>query len=163
MVRAGNVRVWVIAMAAMVAAIAAAIAALLWWNTEPARSAPSVSQGFTDSLVAQVPNPTAMAIAPDGRLFVTQKGNNNGIGRVRVIKKGQLLSKPFLICHHRYLRPPGSPRGHARPQVLHKPLRLHLLHGDEPDRPQPRKPLHGQRRCGCARQPEGPPRSARLG
>jgi glucose/arabinose dehydrogenase len=96
MVRAGNVRVWVIAMAAMVAAIAAAIAALLWWNTEPARSAPSVSQGFTDSLVAQVPNPTAMAIAPDGRLFVTQKGNNNGIGRVRVIKKGQLLSKPFL-------------------------------------------------------------------
>jgi glucose/arabinose dehydrogenase len=96
MVRAGNVRVWVIAMAAMVAAIAAAIAGLLWWNTEPARSAPTLSQGFTDSLVAQVPNPTAMAIAPDGRLFVTQKGNNNGIGRVRVIKNGQLLSKPFL-------------------------------------------------------------------
>lgn len=96
MVRAGNVRVWVIAMAALVAAMAAAIAALLWWNTEPARSAPTVPQGFTDSLVAQVPNPTAMAIAPDGRLFVTQKGNNNGIGRVRVIKKGQLLSKPFL-------------------------------------------------------------------
>ena len=72
------------------------MAALLWWNTEPARSAPTVPQGFTDSLVAEVPNPTAMAIAPDGRLFVTQKGNNNGIGRVRVIKKGQLLSKPFL-------------------------------------------------------------------
>ena len=96
MVRAGNVRVWVIAMATMVAAIAAALAALLWWNTEPARSASTIPQGFTDSLVAQVPNPTAMAIAPDGRLFVTQKGNNNGIGRVRVIKKGQLLGKPFL-------------------------------------------------------------------
>jgi glucose/arabinose dehydrogenase len=96
-VRAGNFRVWVVAMAAMAATIvAAAMAALLWWNTEPARSAPTVPQGFTDSLVAEVPNPTAMAIAPDGRLFVTQKGNNNGIGRVRVIKKGQLLSKPFL-------------------------------------------------------------------
>ena len=96
MVRAGNFRVWVVALAAMVAAIAAAMAALVWWNTEPARSAPTVSQGFTNSLVAQVPNPTAMAIAPDGRLFVTQKGNNNSIGRVRVIKKGQLLTKPFL-------------------------------------------------------------------
>jgi glucose/arabinose dehydrogenase len=95
-VRAGNVRVWLVAMAAMVAGIAAALAALLWWNTEPARSATTVPQGFTDSLVAEVPNPTAMAIAPDGRLFVTQKGNNNGIGRVRVIKNGQLLSKPFL-------------------------------------------------------------------
>jgi glucose/arabinose dehydrogenase len=72
------------------------MAALLWWNTEPARSAPTVPQGFTDSLVAQVPDPTAMAIAPDGRLFVTQKGNNNSIARVRVIKQGQLLSKPFL-------------------------------------------------------------------
>jgi len=72
------------------------MAALMWWNTEPARSASTVPQGFTDSLVAEVPNPTAMAIAPDGRLFVTQKGNNNGIGRVRVIKKGHLLSKPFL-------------------------------------------------------------------
>jgi len=71
-------------------------ALLLWWNTEPARSAPTLPQGFTDSLVAEVPNPTAMAIAPDRRLFVTQKGNNNSIGRVRVIKKGQLLSKPFL-------------------------------------------------------------------
>ncbi len=95
MVSAGNFRGWVVAMAAMGAAIAAAMAALLWWNTQPARSAPTVPQGFTDSLVAEVPNPTAMAIAPDGRLFVTQKGNNS-IGRVRVIKKGQLLSKPFL-------------------------------------------------------------------
>jgi glucose/arabinose dehydrogenase len=94
MVRAGNFRVWVVAMAAMVAGIAATTVALLWWNTEPARSASTLPQGFTDSLVAQVPNPTAMAIAPDGRLFVTQKANN--IGRLRVIKKGQLLTKPFL-------------------------------------------------------------------
>jgi glucose/arabinose dehydrogenase len=36
-----------------------------------------------------------MAVAPDGRLFVTQKANSN-VGRLRVIKNGQLLSKPFL-------------------------------------------------------------------
>jgi glucose/arabinose dehydrogenase len=95
MVRAGNLGVWIVAIAAMVAGIAATTVALLWWNTEPARSASTLPQGFTDSLVAQVPNPTAMAIAPDGRLFVTQKANNN-IGRVRMIKKGQLLTKPFL-------------------------------------------------------------------
>jgi glucose/arabinose dehydrogenase len=78
-----------------VTVLAACLVALLWWQAEPARSATTVPQGFTDSRVAQVPNPTSMALAPDGRLFVTQKGNNS-IGRVRVIKKGQLLSKPFL-------------------------------------------------------------------
>jgi glucose/arabinose dehydrogenase len=78
-----------------VTALAACLVALLWWQAEPARSATTVPQGFTDSLVAQVPNPTSMAVAPDGRLFVTQKANNN-IGRVQVIKNGQLLSKPFL-------------------------------------------------------------------
>jgi glucose/arabinose dehydrogenase len=78
-----------------VTVLAACLVALLWWQAEPARSATTVPPGFTDSRVAQVPNPTSMALAPDGRLFVTQKANNN-IGRVRVIKNGQLLSKPFL-------------------------------------------------------------------
>jgi glucose/arabinose dehydrogenase len=36
-------------------------------------------------------NPTAMAFAPDGRLFVTQQG-----GQLRVIKNGALLPAPFL-------------------------------------------------------------------
>ncbi len=60
-----------------------------------AHGASTVLPGFTDSLIAQVPNPTAMAVAPDGRLFVAQKANNN-VGRLQVIKNGQLLSKPFL-------------------------------------------------------------------
>ena len=50
---------------------------------------------MTDSLVAQVTKPTAMAVAPDGRLFVAQKANNN-VAKLRVIKNGHLLSKPFL-------------------------------------------------------------------
>jgi len=38
-----------------------------------------------------------MAFAPDGRLFVTERGTQaGGIGKVRVIKNGSLLSTPFV-------------------------------------------------------------------
>ena len=49
--------------------------------------------GFTDTEFADgVSNPTAMAFAPDGRLFVAQK-----TGQLRVITPtGQLLDRPFL-------------------------------------------------------------------
>lgn len=54
--------------------------------------AATVPAGFTDSLVASGLNtPTAMAIAPDGRIFVCQQG-----GALRVIKDGVLLPTPFL-------------------------------------------------------------------
>jgi glucose/arabinose dehydrogenase len=74
-----------------VAAFAACLVALLWGQAEAAHSTTTVPTGFTDKLVAQINNPTSMAIAPDGRVFVAQKG-----GKIRVIKNGQLLSKPFL-------------------------------------------------------------------
>src|SRR5215510_12932920 len=52
----------------------------------------TVPTGFTDTLVANgLNNPTAMALAPDGRIFVCEQG-----GRLRVIKNGVLLSTPFL-------------------------------------------------------------------
>ena len=52
----------------------------------------TVPTGFMDTLVANgLTNPTAMAFAPDGRLFVCEQG-----GRLRVIKNGALLSTPFL-------------------------------------------------------------------
>lgn len=55
-------------------------------------SAATVPSGFTDSLVAAgLTDPTAMALAPDGRIFVCEQG-----GRLRVIKNGALLSTPFL-------------------------------------------------------------------
>ena len=55
-------------------------------------SAASVPPGFTDSLVASgLTNPTAMALAPDGRIFVCEQGGN-----LRVIKNGTLLATPFL-------------------------------------------------------------------
>ena len=55
-------------------------------------SAATVPSGFTDTLVAEwANNPTAMALAPDGRIFVCQQG-----GALRVIKNGVLLPTPFL-------------------------------------------------------------------
>ncbi|HYY57054.1 MAG TPA: hypothetical protein VE842_06945, partial [Pyrinomonadaceae bacterium] len=55
----------------------------------PAATLPA---GFTETQVASgLSSPTAMAFAPDGRLFVCEQG-----GRLRVIKNGVLLSNPFL-------------------------------------------------------------------
>ena len=55
-------------------------------------SAATVPAGFTDALVAGGLNtPTAMALAPDGRIFVCQQN-----GQLRVIKNGVLLPTPFL-------------------------------------------------------------------
>ncbi len=51
-----------------------------------------VVAGFTETLVANgISNPTAMEIAPDGRLFVCQQG-----GQLRIIKNGALLPTPFV-------------------------------------------------------------------
>ena len=55
-------------------------------------NAATVPAGFTDTLVAGgLSNPTAMALAPDGRIFVCEQG-----GALRVIKNGTLLAAPFL-------------------------------------------------------------------
>jgi glucose/arabinose dehydrogenase len=48
--------------------------------------------GFTESLLTGgLSSPTAMELAPDGRLFVAQQG-----GQLRVIKNGSLLATPFV-------------------------------------------------------------------
>lgn len=47
--------------------------------------------GFTETTITGLSNPTAMEIAPDGRIFVCQQG-----GSLRVIKNGVLLSTPFI-------------------------------------------------------------------
>ena len=65
---------------------------LLGWSSVGIAHAATVPPGFTDSVVASGLNtPTAMAIAPDGRIFVCQQG-----GALRVIKNGVLLPTPFL-------------------------------------------------------------------
>jgi glucose/arabinose dehydrogenase len=61
-------------------------------GTEVVEGEATVPSSFVDSAYASgLTNPTAMAFAPDGRLFVAQQG-----GALRVIKSGSLLSTPFL-------------------------------------------------------------------
>lgn len=58
----------------------------------PSMSAAQVPAGFIDSPVAVgLIRPVSMAFAPDGRLFVCEQD-----GRLRVIKNGVLMKKPFL-------------------------------------------------------------------
>lgn len=53
--------------------------------------AATLPSGFVEARIAnQLPNPTAMAIAPDGRVFVCLQG-----GAIRVIKNDVLLPTPF--------------------------------------------------------------------
>ncbi|MGH9203864.1 MAG: PQQ-dependent sugar dehydrogenase, partial [Vicinamibacterales bacterium] len=59
--------------------------------------AQTVPSGFVDSKwITGLSNPTAMAFAPDGRLFVCEQSGTAGVGRVRVIKNNALLATPFV-------------------------------------------------------------------
>jgi glucose/arabinose dehydrogenase len=54
--------------------------------------AATLPAGFTETTIASgITNPTAMAFAPDGRIFVCQQA-----GQLRVIKNNVLLTTPFL-------------------------------------------------------------------
>jgi glucose/arabinose dehydrogenase len=69
----------------------ALLAALPLFLGSMARGA-SLPTGFAETrVVTGLSNPTAMTVAPDGRIFVTQQG-----GALRVIKNGALLATPFL-------------------------------------------------------------------
>jgi glucose/arabinose dehydrogenase len=62
--------------------------------TAPVHAA-TLPSGFSETRVATgLASPTAMAFAPDGRLFVAQQG-----GALRVIKNGALLAQPFLTLN----------------------------------------------------------------
>src|SRR6187402_502723 len=68
------------------------IALTISWLLPAAATAATVPAGFTDSVVANgLTSPTAMEIAPDGRVFVAQQG-----GALRVIENGALRATPFL-------------------------------------------------------------------
>lgn len=53
--------------------------------------AATLPAGFTETQISGLSSPTAMEIAPDGRIFVCLQG-----GGLRVIKNGALLPTPFL-------------------------------------------------------------------
>src|SRR6187549_1555227 len=53
-------------------------------------SAATLPSGFSEQTFSGITNPTALAFAPDGRVFVSEQ-----CGRLRVIKNGAVLSTPF--------------------------------------------------------------------
>ncbi|HEX5873168.1 MAG TPA: PQQ-dependent sugar dehydrogenase [Pyrinomonadaceae bacterium] len=57
-------------------------------------SAATLPAGFTETQISGLTSPTAMEIAPDGRIFVCLQG-----GSLRVIKNGALLPTPFLTLN----------------------------------------------------------------
>src|SRR5688572_11257280 len=65
-----------------------AVAALIVTVPLAAATLPS---GFSETTIGGLSAPTAMAMAPDGRIFVCQQG-----GALRVIKNGVLLTTPFV-------------------------------------------------------------------
>src|SRR3954453_16979808 len=70
----------------------ALVAAFVLLAVVSAAGAATLPSGFVETeVVSGLSAPTAMAFAPDGRLFVAEQG-----GRLRVIKNGALLAQPFL-------------------------------------------------------------------
>lgn len=62
-----------------------------WCLVCPALEAATVPVGFADQRIASgLTSPSAMAVAPDGRVLVTQQN-----GQVRIIKNDVLLATPF--------------------------------------------------------------------
>ncbi|HYC62397.1 MAG TPA: PQQ-dependent sugar dehydrogenase [Thermoanaerobaculia bacterium] len=57
----------------------------------PSASAATLPAGFTETSITGLTNPAAMAVAPDGRIFVCEQG-----GALRVIKNHVLLPTPFV-------------------------------------------------------------------
>jgi glucose/arabinose dehydrogenase len=53
--------------------------------------AATLPTGFSETIVSGLTNPTAMGLAPDGRIFVCEQG-----GDLRIIKDGALLATPFV-------------------------------------------------------------------
>jgi glucose/arabinose dehydrogenase len=78
-----NLRIFLLAVTALVSGLVAA---------PQASEATTVLRGYKVSKVASgFTKPTALEIAPDGRIFDSEQG-----GKIRVIKNGKLLEKPFL-------------------------------------------------------------------
>jgi uncharacterized repeat protein (TIGR01451 family) len=72
--------------------LSAFVAALAFLAIAPTAGPATLPSGFAETeVVSGLSAPTAMAFAPDGRLFVAEQG-----GRLRVIKSGMLLAAPFL-------------------------------------------------------------------
>jgi len=61
------------------------------FSSKALRSA-KLPNGFVEERIVTGLDPTALRVAPDGRLFITEKN-----GTVRIVENGKLLDDPFII------------------------------------------------------------------
>ncbi len=62
-----------------------------------------IRAGYTETIVADsLDSPVSMVLAPDGRVFVCEQG-----GRLRVVRAGKLLRKPFVTVPTRPIEEEG--------------------------------------------------------
>jgi glucose/arabinose dehydrogenase len=72
--------------------VAIGLASMATLSLAAVTHAATLPAGFAETRIASgVTSPTAMAVAPDGRIFVTQQ-----TGALRVIRDGVLLTQPFV-------------------------------------------------------------------
>lgn len=64
---------------------------LLFICAFPDTAQAQLPEGFARVRIAEGLDPTTMALAPDGRIFITEKS-----GKVRIVRDGELLADPFL-------------------------------------------------------------------
>lgn len=70
----------------------AAVAFTALWSQATVTQAATLPAGFTETRIANgLASPTSMAVAPDGRIFVTQQ-----TGALRIVRDGALLPQPFV-------------------------------------------------------------------
>lgn len=78
----------------LITALVFSILSLVFVVISPSAQTGNFPENFSSSIfVNGLSSPTAMAFAPDGRLFVAEQG-----GALRVVKNGTLLSTPFLTA-----------------------------------------------------------------
>jgi glucose/arabinose dehydrogenase len=75
----------------MFIAMRPAIALLALVSLAPMMRAATLPVGFIENSITGLNAPTAMAMVPDGRIFVCEQG-----GKLRVIRNGALLATPFV-------------------------------------------------------------------
>ena len=96
---------------------------------------------FTEVSYTGLSNPTAMAIAADGRIFVCEQG-----GKLRIVKSGVLLSTPFVSLTVDSTGERGLLGVALDPNFATNHYVYALLHRAGLASPQSNEPLHGRRR-----------------
>src|SRR5690349_3706383 len=87
------------------------------------RIADAIRSGYVETIVADsLDSPVSMVLAPDGRVFVCEQG-----GRLRVVRSGRLLKKPFVTVPTRAVEEEGL-LGAALDPAFARTRRVYVLY-----------------------------------